>query len=529
MTAVAAAGPPPARARWQRLPRGAVPLAGLALWLLATAGLRPLMLPDEGRYVGVAWAMLTGGDWLTPTLNGLPYFHKPPLMYWVTAAAMGVAGPHALAARAAPLLGAWLMGLATWLWCTGQGAATVQGRRPGVALALLATTPFFLLGGQFANHDMLVAGLIALAIVAARRAVAPPGTGAGAAPRGALAWVVAAWAAAAFAVLAKGLIGVVIPALVLLPWLLAQRRGREVLRLLHPAGVAVFLALAAPWFVAMQAAHPGFIDYFIVEQHFRRYTQVAFNNQHPAWFFAVVLPLLTLPSSLWLVAAGRRLARAGRPGGDALLAAWWLVVVVGFFSLPRSKLVGYVLPALPPLAWWLAAAVGEWPGRRVRALAAAGAAACALAVAAIAWTGPADHADLGAALAAGWQSGDRLALVGDPFFDLPLQARLTQPPTVMDDWAAERIDREDNWRKELRDAGRFDPARAHALLWPRADAGRLRCGGGRLWLALPQGTPLPDGLADAQRIAQGRRGALWRLDGGAAGAGAGSARLGACP
>ncbi len=50
--------------------------------------LRPLALPDEGRYVGVAWEMVRSGHWLVPTLDGLPYFHKPPLFYWITATSL---------------------------------------------------------------------------------------------------------------------------------------------------------------------------------------------------------------------------------------------------------------------------------------------------------------------------------------------------------------------------------------------------------------------------------------------------------
>ena len=76
------------------------------------------MLPDEGRYVGVAWEMMRSGAWLVPTLNGLPYFHKPPLMYWIDASGMWLFGPSAFSARLAPALGAWLMGAALY----GTGA-----------------------------------------------------------------------------------------------------------------------------------------------------------------------------------------------------------------------------------------------------------------------------------------------------------------------------------------------------------------------------------------------------------------------
>jgi len=86
------------------------------LWLALLAWARPLMLPDEGRYVGVAWEMMRSGDWLTPTLNGLPYFHKPPLFYWITAASMSLFGVGELPARAAPLLGAWAGAMAVFLF-----------------------------------------------------------------------------------------------------------------------------------------------------------------------------------------------------------------------------------------------------------------------------------------------------------------------------------------------------------------------------------------------------------------------------
>ena len=86
----------------------AIVLGIVLLWLAATAWMRPLMHPDEGRYATVAWEMLRSGDWLTPTLDGMPFFHKPPLFYWITAAALWLLGPIEIAARTASLLGASL-------------------------------------------------------------------------------------------------------------------------------------------------------------------------------------------------------------------------------------------------------------------------------------------------------------------------------------------------------------------------------------------------------------------------------------
>jgi len=238
-----------ATAAWSRTP---VLLIALAIWLAATAGLRPLLLPDEGRYAWVALEMLRG-DALVPTLDGLPFFHKPPLFYWLDIGAMRVLGVHPFSARFGSLAGALLLGATLFLFVRARyGLETAR-----LALLVLATSPFYFLAAQYANHDMLVAGLITAAVLAFVR-------GADAQARERLAWTLAAWAACAFALLAKGLIGVVLPAIVVGGWLLAQRRWRDVVALLHPLGLALFALVAAPWMLAMQSRYPGFFDYFIV-------------------------------------------------------------------------------------------------------------------------------------------------------------------------------------------------------------------------------------------------------------------------
>lgn len=459
------------------------PLALLALWLVALAGWRPVALPDEGRYGGVAFEMLSSSDPLTPTLFGLPYFHKPPLMYWLDMAAMKLFGPTALALRAAPLLGAWLMGLA--LWIEARARFGVAGARQ--ALALLAVLPLFYLGGQYANHDMLVAGWISLAIVAARRALIPGQRN--------LAWLCTAWAAMGMALLSKGLIGFVLPGLVVLPWLLWERRWADVRFALHPLSLAVFAVIALPWMLAMQQRYPGFFDYFIVEQHFHRYTEARFNNAQPWWFFPAVLALGTLPASLRSVGALRR------TGFDL----WWVVVIVVFFSLPRSKLVGYVLPVLLPLALLFFEA---WRGRRgARAAWAVGALICVITVPAIVRWGKPDHADIGTALRERLAPGDRVLIAGEPFFDLRLQARLTTPPAVLADWDALRAQGGDSWQRELMDAARFNPQRGEQVLWTQARLARERCAPGRIWLV----TTPADALADARPVYAGRRATLFEL------------------
>ncbi len=489
-----------------RLADSAPALLGLlALWLLATLGLRPLLLPDEGRYAEVARAML-GGDALVPTLNGLPFFHKPPLFYWLDIAALRVFGENVFAARFASALGAWLMGAALWLALRRWHGSRVAA----VALGVLATTPFFFIGAQYANHDMLVGGLIAGAVLALARALEDR-------TRIALRWLVAGWVLCALAMLAKGLIGIVLPALVIGPWLLAQRRWRQLPGLLHPLGLLAFALVAAPWFVAMQLRYPGFFDYFFVEQHFRRFAQTNFNNVHGVWFFLVAMPLLTLPWSAWLPAALRQswADRGSLPG----LYAWWVVVVLGFFSIPSSKLVGYALPALAPWCALLALAVAgrdaAATGRRVWPwVMGAAAAACVAIVAVVAWKAPGSNRALALALAERIAPADTVVMVDEYFYDVPFYARLKRPVLIASDWADPALPKRDNWRKEVADAARFDPTLGRALLRPLADLAATTCSAGAVWFIVPA----PDAarvaaLPGAQRAFAAARAQLWRVPG----------------
>ena len=473
---------PASDSTWTR-PRRVLPL--FALWLLATLGLRPLLLPDEGRYANVARDMLQHGDMLTPLLNGLPFFHKPPLMYWLDMAAMGVMGANQFSARFAPFVGAFVMGAALFL-----AARRWHGTRAAVfALMVLATCPFFFIGSQYANLDMLVGGLVSATVLAFVRALD--------AERPILRWLLAGWALAALSVLAKGLIGVVLPALIVGPWLLVQGRWRDVLRLLHPAGLVLFVLIALPWFVAMQQRQPGFFDYFVMEQHFRRFAQASFNNVHPRWFYLLVLPALTLPWSLWLPAALRQAwrERAGADRAQLALYVWWVVAVVGFFSLPSSKLVGYVLPALAPwcLLLGLAAACSV---RAARWTIGAGATLCLALVLLLASPALLERARLkpppsskaaAAVLAAQHVTGDRVVFVDEMFYDLPFYAGLVEPPIVASDWASPEVPRRDNWRKELHDAARFAPERARELLWPIERIAELSCHPQAVWFVLRPG------------------------------------------
>lgn len=480
-------------------------------WFACTAWMRPLLLPDEGRYVAVAWHMLASSDWLTPRLDGLPFFHKPPLFYWLSAASMAVFGPHPAAARVPSIIGATLAASALWLLIRRCS----DGSRARAAVLVLAVQPMFFVGAQFANLDMLVAGCISASIAAI--AVSVVGLEAGQPHRAALA---AGYLLAALGLLAKGLIGVVLPWLVLATWIVLRGRWASLRVLTWAPGWALVALLAGPWFVAMHRLHPGFLNYFFVVQHFSRFAGSGFNNAQPWWFLPAVLAGFAGPWLPWLAGLARR-PSSGPPsiGPLRLLMAAWLVVVVAFFSLPESKLVGYVLPAWPPLAALIGDAARTLQPTRPLArrgwfAAAAVAALVGLAgVTTLAVTSLRSTAQLARALHAQRAEGQPVVMVGTYRYDVAFYARLVDPVLVVEDWADPRLRSRDNWRKELVDAADFDPAaRQRTLVAPQALAGIL-CQHPRSWLiteaALPAHLALPIG---ARRVFAQRDAVLWELD-----------------
>ena len=488
-------------------------LALIAAWLLASAWLRPLMVPDEGRYAGVAWEMLRSGDWLTPTLNGLPFFHKPPLFYWLSGAALWLFGLVEIAGRAGALCGATLGAWALYLFARRWGGPAAARR----ALWVLLVQPLWLVGGQFANLDMLVAGCITATWLALAHAALCFEQG--------LAyrrWLWLGYALAGLGVLAKGLIGFVIPALCIGLWLLLRGRWRTLLALFSLPGALLFLLIAGPWYLAMQQRFDGFLHYFFVVQHFQRFSVGGFNNAMPLWFYPAVLALLSLPCLLW---SARLLTRRywAQTGGspEAAVRLAMLVAVASvllFFSIPKSKLVGYVLPAVPPLAWLMADASALLAGTRARrnAWRASAALSAALGLAAVLWlTLHTDYSSrpLALALRAEHQDNEPVYMLDEYLYDLPFYAQLRQPVRVVSHWRSPEAKARDNWRKELDDAADFNPGAGQRLLLRPEDFEAALCAAPRSWvLAEPAELARYPVLAQATPVLTSHGTTLVRVD-----------------
>ncbi len=318
-----------------------------AMVLVALAWMRPLALPDEGRYGDVGRWMLRSGDWLTPRIDGLPFFHKPPLLYWLEGMAMGLAGVHPWVARLVPAVHAWLMVLATQRYTLRYLGRAVADR----AALMLGASMLVLGGGDYINCDMVVATWISICIMAFAAALQSEGR-----DRRRLGWL--GFVAGALGLLSKGLIGVALPGLVLLLWLIQERRWWSMLRLPWVTGMVGFLIVGLPWFVLLEHRYGGFFHYFFIEQQFTRYVGTGFNNRQPWPFYILCLAILFFPFST-LIRWRAPMAVMARGQLATWRLAWiWLLCILVFFSIPASKLVGYILPVMPALAILAALA---WP------------------------------------------------------------------------------------------------------------------------------------------------------------------------
>ena len=306
---------------------------------------RDVFDPDEARYAEIPREMVATGDWVTPRLNDLKYFEKPPLQYWMTAAAYIAFGEHTWTARLWPALLGFL-GLVTTLFA----GRTLFDLRTGVhAALLLAGSVLYVVFAQVMTLDMgvtfFLTGSLYCFLLALRT---------GLATHWVRTWLLSAWVMAAMAVLTKGLIGVLFPALTLLAYAAIHRDWRLLRTVLWLPGIVAFLAIAAPWFVLVQQRNPEFFDFFFIREHFGRFLLQEHTRARPWYYFLVIalagaMPWSTLVLSSLPLAWRHQQTKHSRIHVDRFLLLW-VVVIVGFFSLSSTKLPGYVLPVFPALA-----------------------------------------------------------------------------------------------------------------------------------------------------------------------------------
>jgi 4-amino-4-deoxy-L-arabinose transferase-like glycosyltransferase len=304
---------------------------------------RKLALSDEGRYSEIPRHMAQSGDWITPRLNGIKYFEKPPLQYWATAAAYNVFGEHHWTARLWPALTGFLGILVIF-----HAGSRLYGRTAGLYAALVLGSSLLYVGmAHILTLDMGLTFFLTLALAGLLLALDPRADA-----RQNRLWMHVAWAGCALAVLSKGLIGVVLPLAVLLLYMVVKRDFALVRRLHLGTGGLLFLAIGAPWFIAVSLANPEFPQFFFVHEHLQRYTSTIHQRYQPWYYFIPILLIGILP---WLVTLCDALIgafRRNRSSGfdPTLFLLLWTGFIFVFFSASGSKLPSYILPVFPALA-----------------------------------------------------------------------------------------------------------------------------------------------------------------------------------
>jgi len=364
-------------------PKNGTSLAGRIAWLalicatlficyFSHLGAIGFVGPDEPRYAWIARDMAETGDWITPRLYGKPWFEKPPLYYWGAALSFKLFGVSEAAARLPSAVSALLATLVlAWLAWRLYGADTARW-----LLLFLPTTVGMIGFSHAAATDMPFSAMLTIAMVCAaviigiveieaRKELAQYDApfqeeGQAVEDRAATPWTALLLFGffLGLAVLAKGPAALILCGGAVFLWALFTKRWRDAFRLLHPAAIVAFCVTALPWYILCARRNPDFLRIFILEHNFKRFLTPEFQHIQPWWYYGAILPVALLPwtaTLLWTLVAGSiRLWQKRHLSSPVIFFVIWSGFCVAFFTLSKSKLPGYILPAIPSIAVVLA-------------------------------------------------------------------------------------------------------------------------------------------------------------------------------
>ena len=320
---------------------------------------RKLIKPDEGRYAEIPREMVASGDWVTPRLNDLKYFEKPPLQYWATATAYEVFGEHQWTSRLWTALTGFAGILLVWF-----AGLRLFGRETAIyASILLGSSMLYSLMAHINTLDMGVTFFLTLGIVGLLLGQSETDR------KKQRNWMILAWAALGLAVLSKGLMGLILPGAALFIYMVVQRDFSVLKRMHWLPGLAVFLLITVPWFYLVMKANPEFFQKFFIYEHYTRFTTKELGRYQPWYYFIPILLLGMLPWTLLmfdtLFKAWRGSKLPGRSFNAARFLFVWAVFIYLFFTVSGSKLPSYLLPMFPALALLMGKQLAEMSPRRL--------------------------------------------------------------------------------------------------------------------------------------------------------------------
>lgn len=308
---------------------------------------------DEPRYAQIGREMLARHDWIVPTINGQPWLEKPVLLYWREMIAYSLFGVHDWVARIPSAIFAAALVIVVLLF--------MRRFRRGSELdaALIAASCAAVIGfGRGASTDMQLSAPFSAAMLAWWAWH----------KSGEKLWLVAFYALLAIGALAKGPVSPALAVLIVAAYAALRRDGQIFLRSLWAPGFLVFFIIALPWYIAIQVKVPQFFRVFFLQHNLERFGTNLYQHSQPFWYYVPVFAVSMLPWSVYTLPAVWHTLRDGwsifrnrsygkSEGEPAHEPDWleqflmlWILVPIVFFSISRSKLPGYILPAIPPAA-----------------------------------------------------------------------------------------------------------------------------------------------------------------------------------
>ncbi|MGC1854982.1 MAG: glycosyltransferase family 39 protein [Candidatus Aquirickettsiella sp.] len=338
---------------------------GIALAFSLFLGTRPLSVPDEGRYAEIPREMLVLHDFVTPHLNGIKYFEKPPLFYWLQAGAIKVFNlliietEHGLNKpknnHYLPPISEWtvrlpnaIVALLGCLLVYASGRILFERRTGLLSAIILASSLLYFALARMVTLDMTLSvclsGSLLTFLVATNQSPSL--------------WrrflFYSAYMFAGLAVLTKGLVGIIFPMMIIGLWGLLCNQWHLLKRCYLPSGMVLFLLIVLPWHILVQARNPEFFQFYFINQQFLRYSTLIAQRYQPDWFFIPIFIAGFLPWVCFfpqaIVSHFPRNWQQFKERNNYIFLLLWIGIIFIFFSFSHSKLIPYILPIFPALA-----------------------------------------------------------------------------------------------------------------------------------------------------------------------------------
>ncbi len=310
----------------------------LLLYILPL-GIRPIIIPDESRYAEIPREMIASGDWIVPRLNGLRYFEKPVMGYWLNALSIKLFGENAFAVRfpsaAATGLSAFLVFLLIRRFSGGITA--------GTQAALIFLTSFIVFGiGTFNILDSMLAMFVTASMASFFFA-----HNADSLKKNVLLLLFGVFCALAF--LTKGFLAFAIPVVAIVPFMIWEGRFKS-LFIIGWLPIIAAILVVIPWAVMVHFKAPDFWNFFVFNEHIKRFLSSGAQHHESFWYYIYLFPAAALPWTCLFPAAILGLKKTGIKTSMTRFAICWFFFPFLFFSVSKGKILTYILPCFPPFA-----------------------------------------------------------------------------------------------------------------------------------------------------------------------------------